>query len=191
MRETQAAVALVLAPGLKGPELLLIHRAQRPDDPWSGHMALPGGRREREDPSLLATAIRETAEETGVRLGPRSLVRVLEDLRPRNRSIPKVVVRPHVFALKTRPSARPGSEVAECLWVCVERLRSSACRIHVPERKTLVDAYLIGPHIVWGITRRILEAFLKAQSGPRSPASRPRPIRRTRAGGCRSARTRG
>ncbi|MBI5244809.1 MAG: CoA pyrophosphatase [Elusimicrobia bacterium] len=191
MRETEAAVAIILAPGAGGQELLLIHRAERPDDPWSGHMALPGGRREPPDKSLLATAVRETFEETGVRLRPGSLVCVLEDLQPRNRSIPKVVVRPHVFSLKSRPSLRPGEEVAECLWVSVERLKSSACRIHVPERKALVDAYLIGPHIVWGITRRILTAFLRAPTGPRSPASRPRPARRIPAAGCRSARIRG
>lgn len=127
-------------------------------------MALPGGRREPGDADLLETAIRETFEETGVRLRREGLVGTLEDLRPRHRSIPRVVVRPFVFRLESRPKTRPSDEVAACHWVPVERLRRSACRIHVSERKILVDAYLIGPHVVWGITQRILSAlFLKPE----------------------------
>src|SRR5262245_39852984 len=41
-----AAVVAMVRPGRGGAELLLIERAEHPDDPWSGHMALPGGRYE-------------------------------------------------------------------------------------------------------------------------------------------------
>ena len=52
----EAAVALILAPGAGDElELLLIERAKRSGDPWSGQMALPGGRREESDDSLLDT----------------------------------------------------------------------------------------------------------------------------------------
>ena len=62
-----AAVALVLrqAPAL---ELLLIKRSSSEDDPWSGQMALPGGRRDPADAGLQHTAIRETHEEVGLDL---------------------------------------------------------------------------------------------------------------------------
>src|SRR6185503_17634978 len=65
-----AVVALVLREGLEGPELLVIKRSEAEHDHWSGHMALPGGRVEPEDESLLATAARETFEEVG--LDPRA-----------------------------------------------------------------------------------------------------------------------
>ena len=63
-----AAVALVLLEGPQGLELILIKRAERGDDPWSGQIALPGGRYEGGDRDLEATAVRETSEETGVDL---------------------------------------------------------------------------------------------------------------------------
>src|SRR5512138_157863 len=63
-----AAVAVVLVPSPDA--VLLIRRAERPGDPWSGHMALPGGRRESGDADLVATAIREAAEELGLALTP-------------------------------------------------------------------------------------------------------------------------
>src|SRR5688572_27389789 len=75
-----AAVAIIIAPDPDA--ILLIRRAERAGDPWSGHMALPGGRREPGDLDLLATAIRETSEEVGIRLGSEQLVGTLEDVVP-------------------------------------------------------------------------------------------------------------
>ncbi len=59
-----AAVAMVFSPRLDGAmELLMIRRASAPDDPWSGHMAFPGGHQDPEDDTPLDTALRETQEE--------------------------------------------------------------------------------------------------------------------------------
>ncbi|MGH7524260.1 MAG: NUDIX domain-containing protein, partial [Gemmatimonadales bacterium] len=73
-----AAVALVLAE--EPDRLLLIRRAEREGDPWSGHLALPGGRRQESDSDLLATATRETREETGIHLEPSWCRAQLDDL---------------------------------------------------------------------------------------------------------------
>ena len=58
--ETFAAVALVLSGDPADPEFLFIERAERKGDPWSGHMAFPGGRVEAQDESTRHTAVRET-----------------------------------------------------------------------------------------------------------------------------------
>src|SRR5206468_4815145 len=63
---SEAAVALVLAGRGDDLSLCAIRRAEHPLDPWSGHMALPGGRSSPEDPSRRAVAERETFEEVGL-----------------------------------------------------------------------------------------------------------------------------
>ncbi|HKI95485.1 MAG TPA: NUDIX domain-containing protein, partial [Gemmatimonadales bacterium] len=109
----EAAVALTMAPDAGGRlSILLIKRAERAGDPWSGQMALPGGRRDRVDATLEETARRETLEETGVDLLRGVRLGVLDDLRPQSRHLPPLVVRPYVFALTDRPPITASDEVA-------------------------------------------------------------------------------
>ena len=103
-------------------ELLLIERVERAEDPWSGHMALPGGRRDAEDPDLLATALRETAEEVGIVLDPGSRCWArLDEVYPQTRLLPPLVIAPFVAAVGPGVEPRPDpAEVAAALWVPVD-----------------------------------------------------------------------
>src|SRR5438105_2270539 len=65
----KAAVAAIVRERNAELELLFIRRAEHPQDPWSGHMAFPGGRVDHDDPDALAAAVRETREELGLDLG--------------------------------------------------------------------------------------------------------------------------
>jgi 8-oxo-dGTP pyrophosphatase MutT (NUDIX family) len=158
----QAAVALVLVPAAAGLELLLIKRAEQPGDPWSGQMALPGGRRDPADAHLLATVTRETREEVGVELTPDRLLGELDDLEPRTRTLPPVVVRPFVFGLPSRPEIRASREVALFLWVPLERFtdRRNYTEVPIPGRGTL-PGIAVGGQIVWGMTERIIRPFIE------------------------------
>ena len=102
----QAAVALVVR-GHVDLEVLLIKRARRDGDPWSGHMALPGGRRDPADTSLRQTAVRETLEETGIDLDELGahLGRLVE-VRPQSPHLPRISVAPHVFGAPAETRAR-------------------------------------------------------------------------------------
>jgi 8-oxo-dGTP pyrophosphatase MutT (NUDIX family) len=157
-----AAVAAVLTPG--PDSLLLIRRADRSGDPWSGHMALPGGRRELGDPDLLTTAIRETAEELGIELAPSHLAGQLEDVVPRTPTLPPIAVRPFVFYLPERPPLSPNAEVAEASWVQLDHLLRPdvhhSIRLEVGGQHRMVDAYRLENAIVWGMTERILTDLL-------------------------------
>jgi 8-oxo-dGTP pyrophosphatase MutT (NUDIX family) len=162
----EAAVALVLVPDGDDLSLLFIRRAEHPLDPWSGQMALPGGRRDAEDRNLRATAIRETAEETAVTLSPRDSVGELDDLSPVSPHLPPIIVRPFVFALPMVPPVRLSPEVALYVWVprlqLIDRLREE--RVTIRDRTLVVPGYRIGPHFIWGMTERIVTPFLRLTS---------------------------
>ncbi|MDH3455634.1 MAG: CoA pyrophosphatase [Gemmatimonadota bacterium] len=160
----EAAVAIVLAPRVHPQlDILLIKRAELEGDPWSGQMALPGGRREDGDATLLATARRETFEETGVALADSNVVGVLDDLAPVNPVLPPIVVRPFVFSLPERPPITPSDEVALHLWTPLDDLPQSIGRTDILLRgvQRSMPAFFVGPHTVWGMTHRILKSLFE------------------------------
>ena len=160
----EAAVALTMAPDAGGRlSILFIKRAERAGDPWSGQMALPGGRRDRVDATLEDTARRETLEETGVDLLRGVRLGVLDDLRPQSRHLPPLVVRPYVFALTDQPPVTASDEVAFHLWEPVEGLLARRTEVSIELRgQTIVTpAYRVHDEIVWGMTERILTPFLE------------------------------
>ncbi len=162
-----AAVALVLLDGAPAPglEILLIRRAERSGDPWSGQIAFPGGRYEPGDLDLLATAIRETGEETGVDLTSSESLGPLDDLHPRTPTLPPVVVRPFVFALRRRPALLPSDEVQRAFWLPLSRLGEAGVRREITLTLRGVErtfpAYLVDEELIWGMTERILTPFIE------------------------------
>ncbi|HEX2094888.1 MAG TPA: CoA pyrophosphatase [Longimicrobiaceae bacterium] len=162
----RAAVALVLRPAPEDIELLLIKRAVRVGDPWSGHMALPGGRSEPGDADASATAVRETREEVGIDVtvwGPP--LGSLSDVAPRS-GAPRIVVSPFVFAVPAETVATPNPEVEAAVWIPLRELAH-------PDAAT---EYLLGTvtgdprrfpafgtrgYVIWGLTHRILTDFLE------------------------------
>ena len=160
----EAAVAVLLAPGTSGGlDLLLIKRAEHPGDPWSGQVALPGGRRDPADGDLLATAIRETWEEVGVAVRPGWVVGELDGLRPRTPTLPPVLVRPFVFGLSAKPAVTLSPEATAHVWVAMDELASGARRteITIPGRDAPLPAYRVGSEIMWGMTERIITPLIE------------------------------
>lgn len=151
----QAAVALVLAPGEEGLEVAFIERVERPGDRWSGHMALPGGKRDPGDRDLVETAVRETAEEVALEL-PAPLGR-LADQRGRSS---KGLVATFVFGLDDRPPLDPQpAEVAAADWIPLTWLFDPANAV----RRRVVGLPFPGiahrGRVIWGLTHTILEDF--------------------------------
>ena len=171
----RAAVALVLRASpsegsqLRGGrgalELLLIRRAEYESDPWSGHVALPGGRQEPGDASLEETAVRETREELALDLARDGvLLGTLDEIYPRTPVLPPIVVRPYVFATEGDAPLHPSHEVAAAFWVPVSQLTdpASTCDTTVMVRGEArsVTSFRHGEHVIWGLTERILRQFL-------------------------------
>jgi 8-oxo-dGTP pyrophosphatase MutT (NUDIX family) len=164
---TRAAVAIVFRaqPGA-GLELLLIQRAEREGDPWSGHVAFPGGRRGATDATLQDTAMRETREETGVDLERDGvMLGTLDELRPRTPTLPPIIVTPFVAVVGPDLVAVPSEEVAEVFWVPWSLLTDSASSrnstVLVRGAEWRVPSYVLGRHVVWGMTERILRQLVE------------------------------
>ena len=96
MPTPDAAVAIVHTRGTD-ESVLLIRRSLREDDPWSGHWSFPGGRCEPGDAGPVETALRELAEECGIRLDPGRLERPLTPVAARRRTGRSLLVAPFVF----------------------------------------------------------------------------------------------
>ncbi len=163
----EAAVGVILSPTTSGDlELLLIKRVEHEADPWSGQIALPGGRRDRADSDLRRTAVHEICEETGVDLSESQPLGELDDVYIRTPVLPAIFVRPFVFSLPSRPRLALGPEVALAIRVTLGDLKACAYRATLDARGSLhvVDGYRIGPHFLWGLTERIVTPLLSLAS---------------------------
>ena len=163
-----AAVAMLLRESQSGPEVLFIRRAEHPRDPWSGHMAFPGGRQHTEDTSLLQTAIRETQEEVGLDLvSEADHIGQLDDLQAIARGKPQeTVIRPFVFEVhREQPIRVDEKEVAEALWTPLLPLYRGEADTTRPYQwhGTQIDfpAYDVEGRVVWGLTYQMLRSFFR------------------------------
>ena len=166
--EKWAAVALLLRESASGPEVFFIRRAEQPQDPWSGHMAFPGGRQDLGDATLLETAMRETREEVGLDLSIEAEhIGQLDDLQAIARGKPQeTVIRPFVFEVhRESPLQVDDREVAEALWTPLLPLYRGEVDTVRPYQwhGTNIDfpAYDVGGRVVWGLTYQMLRSFFR------------------------------
>ena len=161
----KAAVAIVMRETEAGPQMLFIKRAEKDGDPWSGHMAFPGGHMETSDPSLQHAAMRETHEEIGLDLTHANYLGALnhQHAQPRGRVL-DMLIAPHAFVIHGDPVFNPNYEVDEVVWTALEPMARN--QIHDTETKpiagtpTIFNGYrLERGHFVWGLTYRMLKTF--------------------------------
>ena len=160
VRGCRAAVAVVCCERAGALHLLFIERAQRAGDPWSGHLAFPGGRLEADDPGPRAAAERETREEVGLDLGPEEYLGRLDDLATVTTSMR---VAAFVYGIAGQPPLRTDDEVEEAFWYPLAELLE-------PERRALrefehrgerdfwpsIDLRRPGSPFLWGVTYRFV-----------------------------------
>jgi 8-oxo-dGTP pyrophosphatase MutT (NUDIX family) len=157
-----AAVSIILR-DKESPSVLLIKRADRAGDPWSGQIAFPGGKMQQGDETARDTAVRETMEEVGIDLEKAAEFLGYAGATTTHTGTMDVV--PSVFVLKQGVEIKPNEEVASHRWVKLEDFLDpngkSTYRLNYDGRTVEMPAYMVGDYVVWGLTHRILSSALK------------------------------
>lgn len=164
MADPDAAVAIVRTSG-PDPAILLMRRAERAGDPWSGHWSLPGGRWEKSDGDLLTTALRELQEECGIRLRREQVNVSLPPAVARRHTGRFLLVAPYVFDIDGElPTVLDAREATGALWMPQHTLLDPGQHRlqQVPEvpGPTLFPAIALPGAPLWGFTYRLLSDWL-------------------------------
>ena len=157
-----SSVAIILRKRKRIFEVLMIKRADREGDPWSGHMAFPGGRRESRDKDSYATAIRETREEVGISLPEcASYIGRLSDkhARPARYNL-GMFVTPFIFIMNKTSNFKLNHEVASLVWIPLEFFLDTGNRGDMlwqqRSRDIRVPCYKYEQFTIWGLSLSIL-----------------------------------
>jgi len=173
----RSAVAMILQVQEGELHILMIKRAEREGDPWSGHMAFPGGRMDKTDDHGYAVAVRETQEEVGLNLGESDrCIGRLSDINARpHKGMFGMAVSPFVFHLERNVEFTPNYEVAETVWVPLEFLLDTDNREEMVWEykgvKIPMPCYYYGKRCIWGLSLMMLDEMMDLVEGsnPRRP----------------------
>lgn len=170
----RSAVAMILQVRDGELHILMIKRAEREGDPWSGHMAFPGGRMDSIDANGYAVAVRETEEEVGLFLGEQDqCIGRLSELHANPHRGPfGMAVSPFVFRLDREVTFTPNHEVAEVVWVPLEFLLDKENQSEMIWRfrgtKVPMPCYWYEGYCIWGLSLMMLAELLDLIEGGKS-----------------------
>jgi 8-oxo-dGTP pyrophosphatase MutT (NUDIX family) len=166
----RAAVAMVLTEGKSGADVLFIERARSSGDPWSGHMAFPGGRVDPGDRDGRAAAERETLEEVGLSLAGAEWIGRLDDKKGNPRTHPELVISAFVYHAPSPGELVINHEVQDAFWFPLGGLLDRARHVqYTAHGEFEFPGILVGEpdrHVVWGLTYSFLESFFSVLGSP-------------------------
>ena len=131
----------------------------------AGEISFPGGRYDEGETDLRATALREADEEIGL---PPDAVEIVGALQPTPTIATGYAVYPFVGLIEPGHTWIPSDrEVAQVLELSLRSLLAGYGRRRLVRRGLPIrtDTYLVGEHLIWGATARIL-ADLFDRTGP-------------------------
>jgi 8-oxo-dGTP pyrophosphatase MutT (NUDIX family) len=164
----RAGVSIILATKNQQTCLLMMQRATHADDPWSGQMAFPGGKQDGGDPSITATALRESYEEMGIPAD--SIIRIgrLSDIlaRPYRAMKRPMVVSPLIFKQRHNFTPQLNHEVADFVWIPLSFFLDSRNRESMKIEKAGLEhdlpCYTFKGKRVWGLSLMMIDELIAA-----------------------------
>lgn len=155
--EPEAAVGIIVC-SRPQESILLIKRNDSEQDPWSGHYAFPGGRKEAGDTTIYQTCVREVQEETGISLYPDTLMQTCAPARAGRNVQAPILVQPYVFRLPAQPAITiEEKEIAHHVWLAVDDFKDLANhRLDEPLPGMIRPVFPLRDYFVWGFTYGLL-----------------------------------
>jgi 8-oxo-dGTP pyrophosphatase MutT (NUDIX family) len=157
--ETEAAVLVPLY--VRDGELHAVFTKRREDlRRHPGEISFPGGRRDHPDEALQTTALREAEEEIGLAVAD---VELLGTLQPVSTFVTGYLIYPHVGLIDPIPWKPSPNEVELVLELPLHALVSGYAKRPMTRRGFTfeTDTYVVGDHLIWGATARILGDLLE------------------------------
>ena len=156
----RASVALILVHHMDDLNICFIKRAKRDGDPWSGQVALPGGRAT-DDEDAFTVAERETFEEVGVILSRTSCVGRLEPIDvSSNLNRQRLLLSPVLYLLEEdaigQAKVASPSEVDSVFWV---PMNHTTIRYPNASKSAAYPGIGFESYVIWGLTLRVLRNF--------------------------------
>lgn len=157
-----AAVSILFRHHQKQTQICLIKRTINRNDPWSGHLAFPGGLYKKDDTNTLHTAIRETKEETGIQCDVSEFIGRFEAIETHPEAQHQVnLVVPHLFWLSRTHTTQHinTNEVEQLFWVNLNDCLAPSNQISIQPLHTkqfFPATKLKNIGILWGLTWRLL-----------------------------------
>ena len=160
--QPEAAVAIIRC-SEPADSVLLVRRNKSRRDPWSGHFAFPGGRRESQDADIYATCTRETYEEAGILLAAESLQRILPPTQAGRNVKAPILVQPYLFHLEVRPTVTvEQAEIDSYVWLEIDTFmkkhRHTTAEVF-PER--FYPVFPLKDYFLWGFSYKLLCSVLE------------------------------
>jgi 8-oxo-dGTP pyrophosphatase MutT (NUDIX family) len=160
--QVEAVVAILLwDEAERGMQTLLVQRAEREGDPWSGQIGLPGGRVKQGVEAPRTALHREVEEEVGIKVEDVGVeLGSLSVGHPMRRM--EMGVQPWVYGLRMKPRVSIGPEIAGSFWVNLAELPSKKkmSEITIRNQPWNVESFVVEGKIVWGFTYRVLTELL-------------------------------
>lgn len=162
----KSAVLLLIYPNNKVLHTVFIKRPTY-EGVHSGQIALPGGAEEKEDQSLMYTALREAEEELAIQAKPTEVLGTLSALYvpPSN-----FLIEPYVAFQDQRPTFKADvfevAEVIECplsQLMGEEKLLANQL-VHSSRGELKVSGFRLNEHLIWGATAMIVKEFAEILS---------------------------
>jgi len=161
---SSVAIVLVDNPSVDKISMLMIRRAIRKGDPWSGDMGFPGGRfSTKKDKNIYKTGIRELYEETGVAIedGLENIGRLSDLLTKAHEKMAPMIITPFIFKINKTPDLKKNYEVEELIWIPLSYFFNQQNRATMEVRKGKFKwsfpSYIYDRKCIWGLSLSMID----------------------------------